>query len=172
MSGLAERQNVCVRMALCAVLWVFSGCEVSGSSASPPAPAATPWADMLDAVNVARSQARRCGRDRFSAVPPLTWSSRLEVAARIHSRDMVRMGRLSHVGSDGSRVGQRASDVGYAWWRVGENIAKGQHSVEEVMEGWLSSPSHCSAIMDPDYTQLGAAETERYWTQVFGRPRS
>jgi uncharacterized protein YkwD len=45
--------------------------------------------------------------------------------------------------------------------------------------GWLSSPGHCANLMNPRYTEMGAAyglnsarkSTYPYWTQVFGAPR-
>ena len=125
---------------------------------------------MLDAVNAARSEARTCGGERFGAAPPLAWSARLEAAALRHSRDMARTDRLSHRGSDGSRVGARATEAGYDWRRIGENVAQGPGSVEAAVAGWLASPSHCGGIMDPGYTQVGAAKVDRFWTLVSARP--
>jgi len=58
---------------------------------------------------------------------------------------------------------------------VGENIAGGQSSVEEVMKALLNSPKHCANIMNPDYKEVGVAvvvnpdsEYGIYWTQNFG----
>ena len=48
------------------------------------------------------------------------------------------------------------------------------------MDGWLDSPGHCANIMNPAFTEMGAAYRGRsardenrtaYWTQEFARPR-
>lgn len=148
-----------------------------------PTPALTlaPWPQagqaLVAAVNRARSQARTCGQRRFDAAGPLAWQAELGNAAFAHSGDMATRRFLKHQGSGGTLAGDRATAAGYRWRTVGENIAVGYPSVDEVMEGWLSSPGHCANIMDARFTQMGAAyaiAAERprvYWTQVFGTPR-
>src|SRR5262249_4693444 len=44
----------------------------------PTLDAASTGAKVLDLVNRARAQARRCGNDEFGAAPPMRWSSTLE----------------------------------------------------------------------------------------------
>ena len=68
--------------------------------------------------------------------------------------------------------------VGYREKLVGENIAYGPESVEEVVQGWLDSPGHCENIMDPRFAQMGiaysAGRTSRrglYWVQLLAEPR-
>jgi len=46
-----------------------------------------------------------------------------------------------------------------------------------VLEGWLASPGHCANLMNPAYTELGAAyavdpqsDAAIYWTAMFGAP--
>jgi uncharacterized protein YkwD len=133
---------------------------------------------VLALVNAARAQPRLCGSERFPAVAPLTWDTRLAEAAAAHSRDMARRNYFSHTGRDGQRVGARAERAGYEWRAIGENIATGQGSAERAMAGWLASPTHCANLMDARYTHMGAAyaidsgaDTTIYWTQVFGAPR-
>jgi uncharacterized protein YkwD len=69
--------------------------------------------------------------------------------------------------------------AGYAWKFVGENVAAGQLTAQEVVAGWLASPAHCDNIMDADFTQMAVAyaintkqEIGIYWAQVFGRPQA
>ena len=61
---------------------------------------------------------------------------------------------------------------------MGENIAAGQGSAAQVSAAWVASPHHCANIMNPNFTQMGAAfDVERssdagiYWTQVFVTPK-
>ena len=62
---------------------------------------------------------------------------------------------------------------------VGENIAAGATSAEEVMEGWLASPGHCENIMSPRFSEMGIAwvvdpksASGVYWAQTFGTRRN
>jgi uncharacterized protein YkwD len=61
---------------------------------------------------------------------------------------------------------------------MGENIAAGQRSPEDAVAGWIKSPDHCANLMNPVFTEMGAAlavnarsELGMYWTQEFGKPR-
>ncbi|WP_407291565.1 CAP domain-containing protein [Stutzerimonas zhaodongensis] len=134
--------------------------------------------NILERVNEARAEPRTCGSRSFDAAPALTWNAKLGGAALAHSRDMAEQNYFSHHAPDGSQVSDRANRAGYSWQRIGENIAAGQGSEEQVMAGWLASPGHCSNIMNPDFTEMGAAyamdkssAAGSYWTQVFGKPR-
>lgn len=141
------------------------------------------WRDagraILNHVNEARASARSCGGQAFPPAPPLAWNSALGDAALAHSRDMATRRYFSHHAGDGSQATERARRAGYNWRRIGENIAFGQRSPREAVEGWLDSPGHCANIMNRAFTEMGAAygvTPERqsgiiYWTQVFGTPR-
>ena len=136
---------------------------------------------MLDTVNAVRASARQCGANgSFPAVPPLAWSCALESAALTHSTDMANNNFFSHTGSNGQSVGSRATQAGYVWSTVGENIAAGGSlsSVAAVVQAWVNSPGHCENLMRSSFTELGASKYSNntstygvYWTQVFGRPR-
>jgi uncharacterized protein YkwD len=134
---------------------------------------------ILAQVNAARASARSCGTQQFAPAPPVHWNPQLGQAALAHSRDMAARRYFSHRAKDGSQAGERAARAGYAWQRVGENIAFGQSTPDEAVAGWLDSPGHCANIMNPGFTEMGAAygvAAEKrsgivYWTQVFARPR-
>ena len=158
-------------LALCALV-LLTACDTYGVDgiANDPPPQSV-WNEMLDAVNEARSQSRTCGGTPFAAAPPLHWDDRLEAAARAHTEDMARNDHFDHVGTDGSEPGDRVRRAGYGWRRVGENIARHQRSVDEVVSDWLDSAGHCQQLMDPRFVEMGAVERDGYWTQVFGAPR-
>lgn len=144
----------------------------------PRPDAATAGAQVLAAVNAARALARSCGRDQFAPAPPLSWNAALAQAALAHSSDMAEQRYFNHQGKDGRAVSERATQAGYRWRLVGENIAAGQDSADEVVAGWLDSTGHCANIMNPRFTEMGSAfaisgnpATGRaYWTQVLGLP--
>ena len=135
-------------------------------------------AELLELVNAARGEARRCGDASFAAAPPMTWDARLEATAAGHSDDMATHDFFDHTGSDGSTIGARATAAGFDWSTVGENIAAGQATGADAMAGWIASPGHCENLMDQRRDRLGMACTSdplatypTYWTQVFGRSR-
>jgi len=138
-----------------------------------------PWPDagqqILAATNALRAQPQDCGGVRLGPAPPLVWSDRLAEAALHHSEDMAERRYFSHTGKNGSLPGDRAHDAGYSWHRIGENISLGQVSAEDAVAGWLSSPGHCANLMNPGFTEMGAAYAIRggrrpaaYWTQDLG----
>jgi uncharacterized protein YkwD len=83
---------------------------------------------------------------------------------------------LAHAGSDGSEAGTRATRAGHSWRLIGENIAAGQPSAREAVDGWIESPGHCASLMNPAFNEMGAGYAISrvrmpgfvYWTQVFG----
>ncbi len=135
--------------------------------------------ELLDAHNTARSIGRNCGTDFYPATTPLNWDCTLAEISDDHNQDMANNNFFNHTGSDGLRSSDRATNAGYIWQTVGENIAAGQQSVNEVMNDWLDSPGHCANIMRPAYKDIGSdvynafgSQYPTYWTAVFGTRRS
>lgn len=133
---------------------------------------------ILNLANAARAKTRTCGIKQYGAAPPLSWSTALADAARAHSTDMANNNYFAHAAKDGTRAGDRARQAHYRWQRIGENIAAGQDTAKSVMDGWLSSPGHCANLMNPRFTEMGAAYAINensdlliYWTQMFGTQR-
>jgi len=152
---------------------------VLASPFNPPSPreAAAISRRVLELTNEARASGRECGREPFAAAPPLTLAPLLEKAAMAHSKDMAAHDLFDHKGSDGSSPSDRVTRAGYKWRIIGENLASGVTTPDEVVSGWLSSPHHCENIMGPRFTQMGVAyyydpksNGGVYWTQVFGTP--
>lgn len=105
----------------------------------------------------------------------LTPDRRLIVAANRHAADMARRGYFAHSSPNGDGAGDRVADAGYDWSRYGENIARGQTSAYEVVDGWMHSPEHRANIMDCRLHQMGiglafAGDGEPYWVQDFATP--
>jgi uncharacterized protein YkwD len=142
---------------------LLAGCDLAGG--------ADPARELLDRVNRMRGTARTCGTVRFEAAPPLAWNDRLAAAARRHSRDLAAHGRSSHTGRDGSTPAGRIAEAGYAAAVTGEVVAVGSARLDEVMDGFLASPGHCAALMDPRFTETGAAVAgAHYWTMALAAP--
>jgi uncharacterized protein YkwD len=108
---------------------------------------------------------------------PLTLSSQLGQAAQGHADDMANNNYFSHTGLNGSSVSDRVRATGYSYRSVGENIAAGQRTPSEVVQGWMNSPGHRANILNSGYTQIGFGYSNQgsstygtYWVQVFGTP--
>jgi uncharacterized protein YkwD len=132
---------------------------------------------LLAQVNAARAKPRMCGRQRFAAARPLSWNAALGTAAQSHSKAMAYGNYFAHQDPDGDMPADRARAAGFRGRQIGENIAAGQGSPSKAMAGWLASPGHCANLMNPMFTQLGAAYAQDsrsdegvYWTMLFGAP--
>ncbi len=132
--------------------------------------------ELLDAHNLARSVGRNCGTTFHPAVSPLSWDCTLAEISDDHNQDMANNNFFDHTGSDGLKVADRATNAGYNWQTVGENIAAGYQGVDAVMQGWLDSPGHCANIMRAQFSDMGAdlynafgSQYPTYWTAAFGR---
>ena len=132
---------------------------------------------VLQLTNAARAHPRRCGPTPYGAAPPLSINAQLSQAALAYARDMATFGYMAHRGRDGSSPAQRITRSGYHWSEVGENLASGVMTADEVVAGWLGSPEHCANLMDPLYQQMGVAfavnphdQRGVYWAMEFGTP--
>ncbi|MFI8874090.1 CAP domain-containing protein [Streptomyces sp. NPDC055243] len=104
---------------------------------------------------------------------PLSPDPHLTVAAQGHSADMVARAFYSHTSPDGGEPWHRASAAGSTHRAIGENIACGQRTPAEVVDGWMNSPGHRANILKPSFTHLGVGfagggSAGTYWTQLFG----
>ncbi|MBV8910296.1 MAG: CAP domain-containing protein, partial [Gammaproteobacteria bacterium] len=133
----------------------------------------------LELVNDVRARGTRCGNHSFAPAPPMTLSGTLGGVAFGHAADMAQHGYFEHQDLSGQSPADRVRAVGYGEKLVGENIAYGPQTIEEVVQGWLDSPEHCENIMDPRFAEMGiasaAGRTARhglYWVQVLAEPRA
>ncbi len=111
--------------------------------------------------------------------PALSWNPRLAAAAEQHARSMAENAFFDHTGLDGSRVGSRTDAAGYRWRAVGENLAAGQRTLADAVQGWLLSEGHCRNLLDERFADFGLARvvSQRpddryrvYWALVLARP--
>jgi uncharacterized YkwD family protein len=100
---------------------------------------------------------------------PLELDTELSAVAKDKSLDMQNKGYFSHNSPTYGSPFDMMKQYGIDYRTAGENIAKGQTSPEQVVEGWMNSEGHRKNIMNPDFTHIGVghAENGNYWTQMF-----
>jgi uncharacterized protein YkwD len=133
--------------------------------------------EVLERVNDYRSMGFNCDSEgQFDATGPLTTQPNLRCAARLHSQDMAMRDYFAHDNPDGDGPSERMDAAGYMGGTWGENIAMGQRTPQQVVDGWMESDGHCSNIMREQFTQIGVGffqgsdRSAFYWTQNFGAP--
>jgi len=165
-----------LRASVCVSGLLSLGVALAISPLPASAPPAVMQARVLGLVNQARAKGRRCGDRYFSPAATLRESADLDKAATAHATDMARRGYFDHHAPDGSEPRDRVRRTGYRWSLIGENIAFGPESAEEVVAGWLASAGHCANLMDPRFRDMGIAVAKGrkrghfYWVQEFGKP--
>lgn len=103
-------------------------------------------------------------------------------SALAHAVDMSENLFISHTSSDGSKLSNRVDRADYRdWVAIGENLAMGHRTPEEVIEGWMESPGHRKNLLSDKFLEIGVAFVLSdvaaadgslwqggYWVQNFG----
>jgi uncharacterized protein YkwD len=133
----------------------------------------------LQLINDVRARGTRCGERTFGPVAPVRLSDTLATVAYGHAIDMAEHNYFEHQDLSGRSPADRVRAVGYREKLVGENIAYGPKSADEVVQGWIDSPDHCENIMDPRFAEMGiafasgqSAKHGLYWVQLLAAPRA
>lgn len=127
------------------VATLLSACSYSAPPPGSTAPPQLSTAAITAAINGVRTANGR---------KPLAYNYRLEQAARAQAQTMAQKDILSH--DVGGTLRQRVTAAGYSG-AVGENVAGGQKTLEQAIEGWLSSPSHRETLLSDRFTEFGLA---------------
>jgi uncharacterized protein YkwD len=161
---LSLRLSLSLRPALALILALAAApavaCVLPGNLASLQAA-------VVGNVNAERAQ---------SGLPALHSSGALMEAAQRHACDNAGRNKMSHKGSNGSNVGQRARNAGYSWRLVNENVAAGHRGPDSVVEGWMSSRPHRVNILARGTRSIGvglafSASGKPHWVMVSAAPR-
>lgn len=96
-------------------------------------------------------------------------STGVQNAAQIRAEELIKS--FSHTRPDGTSCFTALSEIGVSYRGAGENIAYGQTSPQEVMNGWMNSDGHRANILSSNFTTLGVGYTvvngTPYWVQMF-----
>lgn len=124
--------------------------------------------DLLVVHNEYRSQVPAT---KWKPAPgPLKMDRRLEDAAQRHAEWMALHNNLSHEGENESHVNNR---VNGSFRAVGENIAYGYRTVNDVFPEWVKSPGHERNISNSSFSHMGigiaySKDGTLFWCVVFG----
>ena len=125
---------------------------------------------VIELTNVERAKA---------GVAPVKREDSLTRAAHWMADDMATKNYFSHEDCKGRHIEPRLPDFGYKGYAmIGENIAGGQQSPEQVVVEWMRSPGHRANLLNPDFREIGVAyvhapnsDLQDYWVQDFGTRR-
>ena len=132
--------------------------------------------DMDEAIpqsEIAREMLAQVNQQRRQAgLSELKLSQGLTKVADIKAKDMRDNGYFSHTSPTYGSPFDMMKEFGINYTTAGENIAKGQKSVEAVMNGWMNSEGHRANILNKNFTHLGVgyctdASGNTYWIQMF-----
>ena len=105
-----------------------------------------------------------------AGLAPLTANSAAAAAAVTRAKETEIS--FSHTRPDGSGFQTALTEHGVAFRSAGENIAWGQRTPEQVMQGWMNSSGHRANILNAGFTSIGvgyyrSASGTGYWVQLF-----
>ena len=135
---------------------------------------------FADLERVRREMLARVNRERAThGLAPLRRHPRLDDAAQAHAQDMFTRRYYAHDTPESKSVMDRIQALGFRARYAGENIARGQYSVDEVMDGWMGSKAHREHLLSRIFDDVGFGLAfgknpggyEILWVQDFGRPK-
>lgn len=124
--------------------------------------------ELINAVNNYR---------KMNDLTTLNYNSELTKAAYQHALDLSNnfpydadgdgsKELISHIGTDGSRVVQRAEYAWYSYSFLAENIAYNQITAVQVLQDWINSPTHYDNLVSSKPQDIAVVKVWPYWVMV------
>ena len=115
-------------------------------------------------VNLVNQERAKAG------LSPVTADTSIQAAAQVRAKEIEKS--FSHTRPDGGSFSTALTQQGVTYRGSGENIAWGQKTPEQVMNGWMNSDGHRANILNKNFTKIGVgyhqnASGTNYWTQLF-----
>lgn len=123
----------------------------------------------------------RTNQERTShGLPALRYNNDLAFAAQLKAQDMFKKDYWAHYSPDGTSPWHFFEEAGYSYEYAGENLAQGFLFSDDVVRGWMESPTHRANILRPEYDEIGFAtmngvlegQETTLVVQLFGKPIS
>lgn len=96
-------------------------------------------------------------------LPALKADERLMRSAAAKAADMATRGYFGHATPEGNRMSYWIVPQGYVYSLAGENIAKGYHSLDRLMNAWINSPTHYENLIEPKFIDIGVGMAEGWY---------
>jgi uncharacterized protein YkwD len=110
---------------------------------------------------------------------PLTKNTKLNNSATSKIDDMFMGQYFEHTAPNGKTAADLVKSFDYKFQIVGENLALGIFQTDKsLVQAWMDSPTHRANILNPKYTEIGAAvgigdyKSQKQWLAVqhFAKP--
>jgi uncharacterized protein YkwD len=101
---------------------------------------------LLNSTNSARGA---------NGVTALSLNSKLDASAQAKANDMAAKDYWSHNTPSGDPPWIFIDAQGYAYQKLGENLATGFNSEQAAIDGWMASPPHRENLLDPAFVDVG-----------------
>ena len=128
------------------------------------------WAKQEDANNFPMEVLRLVNleRARVGALP-LKFAKDLASSAYVRAKELPI--KFSHTRPDGSKCFTAMPQIGHM---LGENLAGGQSSPQQVVQAWMDSKTHRDNMLNKKFTEMGVvyyyqsnSKYKHYWVQHF-----
>ncbi len=106
---------------------------------------------IVDLTNIERNERE---------LPSLSWDASLASAAWLKGTDMCKEDYWAHTAPDGTTGWMFIEKSGYAFLNAGENLAKDFSDSQDIIDAWMSSPSHRDNILSENYLEIGVASVD------------
>ena len=121
---------------------------------------------IAQVVEIVNEERRKVGLN------PLAYDEQITYAATQRSYEMAEYQYFAHARPNGDSCFTVMDEYNVSWRMVGENIASGYTTPEQVMTGWMNSQGHKENILTSGYTKIGVGIAANsygrlYWTQLF-----
>lgn len=146
------------------------------AASTPAANTQTPAETSASLGSYEQQVVNLVNKERAAAgLPALKVNTKLSAVAEKKAEDMRDKNYFSHTSPTYGSPFDMMRQFGISYSTAGENIAKGQRTPAEVMNGWMNSPGHKANILNSSYTEIGVgyvtdSNGNTYWVQQFIRP--
>jgi uncharacterized protein YkwD len=81
----------------------------------------------------------------------------LNAAAQCRAEEFLMYPENEHLRPDGRRYSSVLGEYHVVWYYASENLAWGEtyHTPQEIMDAWMQSPGHRTAILQPVFNHVG-----------------
>lgn len=132
-------------------------------------PVATPAPAVADSASSYIQQVvALVNKERAAAgLAPVSALDSLNKVAAAKATDMRTNNYFSHTSPTYGSPFDMMSAFGITYQALGENIAMGQKTPQEVMTAWMNSPGHKANILSTNFNYIGVGFDNNYWVQEF-----